>query len=427
MGRSELERLSKDELIELVLRLQRPEKSSRTSSKPPSTDRKEQREKSKPGGAKPGHEGQSRPLSERADRVVDHRPEQCPCCQAALASDLPAAPVSVHDRVEVPEVKPEIERHRRLAVRCPSCGSRVVAAVPSAARGTPFGPRLHAIATYLKTFQALSYERLQGALADLFGLTISQGGLMNLLRRAQGRFQAGREEAVAAVRRAKVVASDETGVRIEGANAYHWVFRSQDAVVHQAAPTRAASVIRAMMDGHRPAVWLSDRYSAQQGHAGAQQTCLAHLARDVAYAREVSEDPVPWRLELWLQSVFALAGGITTFAASTLAAKRQSLERRLAEILGAPTTCDLARDIQSKFRRARDQLLTFVAFPGIVEVTNNACERDLRPAVVQRKVTNGYRAMWAAEGEAAIRTVVDTARLGPGSSAFSTILKTVAA
>jgi transposase len=60
-----------------------------------------------------------------------------------------------------------------------------------------------------------------------------------------------------------------------------------------------------------------------------------------------------------------------------------------------------------------------------VEVTNNACERDLRPAVVQRKVTNGYRAMWAAEGEAAIRTVVDTARLRAGASPFSTILKTV--
>jgi transposase len=322
MGRSELERLSKDELIELVLRLQRPEKTSRTSSKPPSTDRKEQREKSKPGGAKPGHEGHSRTLSERADRIIDHVPEQCPCCQAALASDLPAESVSVHDRIELPEVKPEIERHRRLAVRCPACGARVVAAMPVSAKGTPFGPRLHVVATYLKTFQALSYERLQGALADLFGLTISQGGLMNLLRRAQGRFQAPREDAVAALRRAAVVASDETGVRIEGANAYHWVFRSQDAVVHQAAPTRAASVIRAMMDGHRPAVWLSDRYSAQQGHAGAQQTCLAHLARDVAYAREVSEDPVPWRLELWLQSVFALAGGITTFAASTLAAKR---------------------------------------------------------------------------------------------------------
>ena len=50
---------------------------------------------------------------------------------------------------------------------------------------------------------------------------------MNMLRRAQDCFQALREAAVAVLRRAEVVASDETGVRIEGANAYHWVFRSQ--------------------------------------------------------------------------------------------------------------------------------------------------------------------------------------------------------
>jgi transposase len=427
MSRDELERLSKAELIDLVLRLQRPNKTSRTSSKPPSTDRKSQREKAKPGGAKPGHEGQSRRLSETTDRLLDHRPDQCPCCRAVLGSDLPGEVVSAHDRIQLPEVRPIVERHQRLAVRCPECGTRVVAAMPPPMKGTPFGPRLHAVATYLKTFQALSYERLQGALADLFGLSISQGGLMNVLRRAQGHFQAGRADAVAALRRASIVACDETGVRVEGANAYHWVFRCQDAVVHHAAPTRAASVVREVMQGHRPEVWLSDRYSAQQGHAATQQTCLAHLARDVAYVCEASEDPLPLRLELWLRSVFDLAGAITTFAASTLAAKRRALERRLTEILAAPTRCDLARALQRKFRRARDQLLTFVTFPGSVEVTNNACERDLRPAVVQRKVTNGYRAMWAAQGEAAVRTVVDTARLSPGTSPFSTILKTISA
>ena len=56
---------------------------------------------------------------------------------------------------------------------------------------------------------------------------------------------------------------------------------------------------------------------------------------------------------------------------------------------------------------------------------NNACERDLRPAVVQRKVTNGYRAMWAAQGEADVRTVIDTARLKPGANRFQTILGVV--
>ena len=269
------------------------------------------------------------------------------------------------------------------------------------------------MATYLKTFQALSYGRLQAALSDLFGLTLSQGGLMNLLRRAQGRFADGQVSAVSSLRRAEVVASDETGVRIEGSNAYHWVFRSPEAVVHRAALTRGASVVREMMDGHRPAVWLSDRYTAQQGHGARHQTCLAHLARDVAYAVEASGDPVPWRLQLWLNAVFALSGQVTSLAASTLLAKRRTLERQLAGILAAASSCDLTRALQAKISRAREQLLTFLDHPGLVEVTNNACERALRPAVVQRKVTNGYRAMWAAQGEAAVRTVVDTARLIP--------------
>ena len=426
MGRSDLERLSRAELIELVLRLQRPEKTSRTSSKPPATDRKERREQSKPGGAKPGHEGHSRVLSDDPDTVVEHRPDRCACCGGTLHGDLPAEVVSVSERIELPEVAPVVTQHRRLAVHCPTCGARVVAPVPEAACGTPFGPRLHAVTTYLKTFQALSYERLQAALSDLFGLTLSQGGLMNLLRRAQGSFRPGREEAVSTLRRATVVASDETGVRIEGSNAYHWVFHSADAVVHTASPTRGAVVVREMMDGHRPAVWISDRYTAQQGHAAAHQTCLAHLARDVAYVVETSDDPVPWRLQLWLQSVFALAEHVTDFATSTLAAKRRTLDRQLRAILATPSGCDLTRDLQAKIGRARDQLLVFLAHPGHVQPTNNGSERLLRPAVVQRKMTNGYRAMWAAAGEADIRTVVDTARL-TGSRPFGTILKTVGA
>ena len=261
MSRGDLERLSKDELIELVLKLQRPAKTSRTSSKPPSTDRKERREQSRPGGAKPGHEGHNRVAAEDPDTVVDHRPTECPDCGLALSPDLPAETISVHERIELPEVKPIVEQHRRLAVTCPGCQSRVAAPRRAEAAASPFGPRLHATAVYLKTFQALSYERLQKALFDLFGLRISQGGLTKMLRRAETRFDAGREAALSALRRATVVASDETGVRIEGTNSYHWVFRCEEAVVHHAAPTRGACVVHEIMDGHRPAVWLSD-YSA---------------------------------------------------------------------------------------------------------------------------------------------------------------------
>ncbi len=73
------------------------------------------------------------------------------------------------------------------------------------------------------------------------------------------------------------------------------------------------------------------------------------------------------------------------------------------------------------------QLLTFADWKGLVEPHNNGCERGLRPAVIQRKVTNGYRAMWAAEGEADVRTVVATARVGPDANVFGIILNTVQA
>ncbi len=130
MSRGDLERLSRDELIKLVLKLRRPAKTSRTSSKPPSTDRKERREQSRPGGARPGHEGHSRVIAEAPGTVVDHRPTACPDCGLALSADLPAGTVSVHEHIELPEVKPLVEQHRRLAMACPRCWARMTAPRP---------------------------------------------------------------------------------------------------------------------------------------------------------------------------------------------------------------------------------------------------------------------------------------------------------
>jgi hypothetical protein len=53
MDRTDLQRLSREELIELVLQLQRPDKTSRTSSLPPSTDKKEKRENAVRAGPSP--------------------------------------------------------------------------------------------------------------------------------------------------------------------------------------------------------------------------------------------------------------------------------------------------------------------------------------------------------------------------------------
>ncbi len=429
MDRGDLQKLSKKELVEAYLalqaRLQRPEKTSRTSSRPPSTDKKARREHAKPGGAKPGHEGHSRLLHEKPDAIVDHRPVICPQCHGGLDGDLAGDVIGEYDSIEVPPVAPHVTRHRRFCVCCPHCFSRVKAPLPDAAHGSPFGPRLHALVLYLKTFQAISFARLEQMLADLFGVRLSQGALANMVKRSHGPFAYRKTAIIEELRRAGVVASDETGIRIEGLNGYHWVFMGEKAVVHEAQLSRAAQVVRDVMGGHRPKLWLSDGYSAQQGHGEHHQTCLAHLARDIAFAVETSHDMVPVRLKWWLDKVFQLARNLTNLAASTVKAKARALRRTLADILATSTSCDIAETIRAKLARASPRLLTFLDHPGQVQVTNNACERALRPAVIQRKVTNGFRSMWAAKGDCAVRTVVDTAKLS-GQSPFQTILATLA-
>ena len=429
MRRGDLEKLSKQELVDAYLALQTkltpPSKTSRTSSKPPSTDRKSRRLQSKPGGAKPGHQGHSRSLHGSPDETVDHRPEVCLQCNSALDAGLQADVIGEYDEIELPPITPFFRRHRRLRVCCPQCQARVKGILPPAAIGSPFGPRLHALVLYLKTFQAVSYVRLAGMLDEVFGLRVSQGTLANMLKRSHSPFEVAKQKIITTLRQADVVASDETGIRIEGSNAYHWVFRSNRAVVHEVQHSRAAQVVRDVMGGYRPKIWLSDGYSAQQKHGHNHQTCLAHLARDIAYGVEASSNLLPFHLKLWMDRVFALAREVTTYAASTIKRKKRALQRNLAELVRTPCACPIAEELRGKMARASPKLLTFLDFPGEVDVTNNACERALRPSVIQRKVTNGFRSMQAARGDCAVRSVADTAKLN-GRSAWMTINQTLA-
>ena len=106
MDRTDLQQLSKDQLIELVLRLQRPDKNSRTSSRPPSTDKKEKRENSRPGGAKPGHEPHNRRLADRPDEFRDHAPSVCERCGVSFSSDDDRELIGEYDEIEIPPVNP---------------------------------------------------------------------------------------------------------------------------------------------------------------------------------------------------------------------------------------------------------------------------------------------------------------------------------
>jgi transposase len=399
-------------VAELEAKLGAPPKTPDNSSVPPSYGKKANREdKPKRQGPRQGslgRKGGGRALVAHPDETVVARPLCCAYCQAALGQDDQTL-AARYDKIELPKVVPVVTRVERYAGHCQHCGGTTLAPLPEGLEvGTPFSLNIVALAMYLRFTHAISYRRLSRLLLDLFGLAISEGALDAAFQRAMPCFDAEVGAILARLRRARVVCSDETSVRVDGRTCWNWVFQNSDVVIHVVRHSRSAGVVREVMDGHRPAIWVSDLYGAQQGHAEDWQICLAHQLRDCQFAIEAGDCIFAPRMKMLLLRAFVLARRRHRLADSTRRQYRQRMERELDAVMAlAPTNRD-GRRLRKRYGKVRAHLFTFLDHPE-VGADNNSSERELRPTATYRKVTGGFRSDWGADLFAALRSVVGTA------------------
>jgi len=404
---------------ELEARLGAPSKTPDNSSLPPSKGQKPNLpEKDKRRGPRPGSLGRmggGRPLAATPDEIVRAKPVRCAHCQAALA-EADHVLHGRYDKIDLPQVAPVVTRVELYAGHCRCCGGTTLAPVPDGLQpGTPFSVGIVALAMYLRFVHAISYQRLSRLLLELFGLAISEGALDAAFRRGKRQVDADVARILARLRRARVVCSDETSVRIDGRTCWNWVFHNSEVVIHVVRNSRGAGVVREVLDGHRPALWVSDLYGAQQGHAEDWQICLAHQLRDCTYAIEAGDAVFAPRIKALLLRAVVLARRSRDLAPSTRREYRRRLECALDAVMAlAPTHRDGQR-LRKRYGKHRSHLFTFLDHPE-VPADNNGSERELRPTATYRKVTGGFRSKWGADLFAGVRSVIGTAaRRGVGA------------
>jgi transposase len=399
-------------VAELEARLGVPPKTPDNSSLPPSagqkTNRSDTPKRTKPRQGSLGRKGGGRDLVEHPDETVIARPVCCAHCQAAL-DGADQRLEARYDKVDLPPVRPVVTRVECYAGRCRCCGHTTLAPVPEGLEpGTPFSRNIVALAIYLRVVHAISYRRLTRLMLELVGLAISEGALDAAFRRAMPGFDAEVGAILARLRRARVVGSDETGVRIAGKTAWNWVFQNGEVVIHVIRHSRAASVVGEVLDGHRPVIWVSDLYSAQQGHGEEWQICLAHQLRDCQFAIEAGDTIFAPRMKLLLLRAFVLARRRHRLAESTRRSYRQRLDRELDAIMRQAPINRHGQRLRRRYGKLRSHLFTFLDYPE-VGADNNGSERELRPTATYRKVTGGFRSKWGANFFAAARSIIGTA------------------
>jgi transposase len=399
-------------VAELEARLNEPTKTPSNSGLPPSKGHKANRPKRErragPRRGSLGRAGGGRPLAETPDQLVIAKAAACAHCRAALG-EADQVLHARYDKVELPPVRPVVTRVERYLGRCPCCGGATLAPVPEGMEeGSPFGVSILALALYLRFTHAISYRRLTRLFLHLFALPISEGALDGLFRRAKPRFEDEAAAILARLRRARVVCSDESTVRVDGRTCWDWVFRNDEVVVHVIRPSRGRAVVAEVLGGHRPDIWVSDLYSAQRGHADLWQVCLAHQLRDLRYAVEAGDTLFAPRLKALLLRAVVLARRRHGLKASTRREYRLRLERELDRVLALQPSHRHGQRLRRRYLAVRDSLFTFLEHPD-APPDNNGSERDLRPMVVYRKVTGGFRSAWGPDLCAAVASVVGTA------------------
>jgi transposase len=407
-------------IAELEAKLGQPPKTPTNSSLPPSRGQKANlpatpRERK----GRKGRPGVARTLCANPDRTREVYAGKCACGAALSPADQPD--VFAYDHVDLPPIKPVTTRIHLHKGFCPCCKRRVAARPPADMRpGSPFGPGIIALTTYLHACQMVSYARLVEMLDGVFGVQVSQGAIANMLARAQAPLAAQADEIAETVRSSPVIASDETSARVCGKTHWQWTFVAASAVYHTIAPTRGKAVPTAFLERAKPEVWLSDRLAAQGNHAKAQQYCLAHLIRDAQYAIDAGDSVFAPAFKSFLQEACTVGRRRPELADTTIKAHRRRLERELDRLLALEATAAAGRHLRdAMFLDARDKLLTFLSRRD-VEPTNNASEQALRPSVIFRKVTNGFRSAWGAKVYADICSIVGTGRRA-GHSALAAL------
>lgn len=407
---------------ELEALLAKPKKTSQNSHTPPSQDRKSSGGSAKGGTRRkprPSRPGVTRRLTDAPDATLRRFAEACPRCAANVLGQRQTCRHR-YEHIDIPPIRPHVTRIELYGGRCGACGKGFCAAPPEGmAPGTPFGARVRALLLYLHHSHYIGFERLSRMMAELFGLKISEGAIANAFRRAQTAMTAACAAIKAKLKAARVIASDETSTRIGGASHWHWVFVCAVAVLHQVAPRRAKAVAQEVLGDHRPAVWVSDRYAGQQDLAPAHQVCLAHVLRDVQYAIDCGDRVFAPRLRELLRWVIGIGRRREALRPTTLQQYHGRAERRLDALVALPAAHPAGRALQDAVKAWRTKFFVFLEDRN-VPATNNACERELRPSVVFRKVTGGFRSGWGAQVHAGYRSVTGTARLH-GQTALTAI------
>jgi hypothetical protein len=318
----------------------------------------------------------------------------------------------IEDVVDVPVVR--VTRLLTYRGYCRRCDKAVSSRHPlqvseaTGAAGTHLGARALALAAELRHEMGLTVRKTCRVLERCCGLHVSPGGLTQAMARVSKRLEEAYAHVVDQIRRSPVVYADETSWWVNGPGYWLWVFTTPTETLYRIEERRNQEVVSETLGEDFAGVLVSDCLASYDPIDCRKHKCYAHHLRAIADAQRRLPQSVYLRQVRGLLTAAmvlgSLRGGLPDFAT-----RCQALEESADRLL-CPSRADPTEErVANRLRKQRSHLFGFL-YDAAVEPTNNRAERQLRPAVIARKVSCGNKTRAGKRTSEILMTLAVTAR-----------------
>lgn len=256
-----------------------------------------------------------------------------------------------------------------------------------------YGHGLQAWVVYQRLVLRLPYRLITQATEDLFHVHISGAHIVNFLNDFAHYYADTERLLIERILASPFVHVDETTISIRGVDHYVWVFTDGIHVLFKMTETREATIVHDFLSGYQ-GILISDFYSGYDSIKCRQQKCLVHLIRDLN--EDLWKSPFDSEFEAFILEIKNLIVPILE-AVQKYGLKKRHLHKFSTQIdqfyrrviTDRIYHSEFTIKYQSRFKRYRQSLFTFIEYDGI-PWNNNMAERAIRHLAVQRKISGFF-------------------------------------
>lgn len=387
---------------------------------------------SKNKGGQQGHEGNTLKMIDVADKIMVHKAASCSCCGRIFGEDEVFSLVQKRQVFDLPTPRLEVTEHQLVAITC--CSKQHLGNFPTSVPSpTSYGEKVLSFASLLSVGYQMPYEKISQLFEDLYGSSLNVSTIISGNAKLYANLASIEAEIKQAVTQSDIVHFDETGMRVEGKQAWFHTACSDlfcYLFVHEKRGKKAlvdtASVLPDFKNWAIHDCWSSYFNFKDCRHA----ICNAHILRELQslmdhHSSFWAQEMHNFLLELYeirTKSALIVPDRASWYKKYELICAKADEEEPppIKNAKGKPKNSK-GRNLLHRLKTYQTGVLAF-AFEEGVPFTNNVAENDIRNIKIKQKVAMSFRTMEGAKIYARIQGCLKTFKKN-GLNLFQTIVQ----